>query len=450
MDDVHGRVEHDARVARIARMLADHPGGRPLSLRKRSVSHMVPKLVDARRSDDKIDISDLHHILAIDVARRLCVAEPGVTFVDLVEATLPHGLVPRVVPELETITIGGAVTGASVESMSFRHGGFHDSCVEYEVLTTSGETLRCTPDGPLRNVFEMMHGSFGTLGILTKLVFQLVPAKPFVKVEYERHRTMSEYVAAIRRHAADETLDFMDGILHAEGNFVLSLGRFVDHAPYTHRYDWVKVYYRTTRNRREDYFRTKDYFFRYDRGVTNPTPRSFMGRLLLGKLLSSTRVLQLAEWGHKWFLRGTPDVTLDMFLPLENLEKFLDWYRGSIGHYPLWCVPYRLPRTYDWVADGYFDGLKDPSMFVDIALYGLAQPPGRNLYKEIEDELPNVAGIKTLIAHNYYDEASFWKTWNKANYDAAKAATDPRGLLRGLYEKMCPGSARSGARLQET
>ena len=29
----------------------------------------------------------------------------------LVDATLPHGLIPLVVPQLRTITLGGAVTG---------------------------------------------------------------------------------------------------------------------------------------------------------------------------------------------------------------------------------------------------------------------------------------------------------------------------------------------------
>lgn len=38
------------------------------------------------------------------------------TFVDLVAGTLEHVLVPVVVPELETITVGGAVSGCSIES----------------------------------------------------------------------------------------------------------------------------------------------------------------------------------------------------------------------------------------------------------------------------------------------------------------------------------------------
>src|SRR5262249_41989134 len=159
----------------------------------------------------KIDVSDLVSVIDIDPARRLCTAEAGVTFCDLVAETLKHGLVPMVVPELKTITIGGAVSGCSIESMSYRYGGFHDTCVEYEVVTAQGEVLTCTPTNEHALVFQMIHGSFGTLGILTKLTFRLVPAKPYVRVVYEKHPDIASYQASIWHHYQTHDLDFMDG-----------------------------------------------------------------------------------------------------------------------------------------------------------------------------------------------------------------------------------------------
>jgi FAD/FMN-containing dehydrogenase len=175
------------------------------------VSHVVPKEHDLKYSDETIDISDLNTILEIDTAGRTCVAESGVTFVDLVAATLPYGLVPIIVPELKTITIGGAVAGCSIESMSFVHGGFHDTCLEYEVVTARGEVLSCSPEGEHRLLFQMMHGTFGTLGVLTKLTFRLIPAAPFVKVTYEKYQTLTAYKEAIWRHFTERDVQFMDG-----------------------------------------------------------------------------------------------------------------------------------------------------------------------------------------------------------------------------------------------
>jgi FAD/FMN-containing dehydrogenase len=429
-------ARHAAKVARIAQALRARTSTRPLSLRKRAVSHQVPKPGDGRRSDDKLDITDLDEIIDIDVAARTCTAEPGVAFVDLVAATLRHGLVPIVVPELKTITLGGAVAGCSLESMSFVYGGFHDTCLEYEVITAQGELLVCTPENENALVFQMLHGTFGTLGILAKLKFALLPAKPFVRMKYERYSSLTDYKAAIWRRYESRDVDFMDGIIHSPHEYVLSLGRFADDAPYTSRYDWTKVYYQSTRERTEDCLRTPDYFFRYDRGVTNVNPKSRIGRLLFGKLIGSSQVLRAAE--KLPFLMGPdgPPLTLDVFIPFSKVDAFLEWYRAELNHFPLWCVPYKRVRDYEWLSPSFFEKMSD-GLFFDLAIYGMKPPSDRNAYKLIEEKLLALGGVKTLISYNYYSEEEFWKTWNRETYDAVKARTDPGNIFRNLYVKTC-------------
>jgi FAD/FMN-containing dehydrogenase len=426
-------TQHAEKVQKIVAQLAELDVDGPISLKKRAVAHQVPKARDRRRLDRKLDIRELDRILEIDPGRRICVAEAGVTFVDLVRATLRFGLVPAVVPELKTITIGGAVSGCSIESMSFRVGGFHDTCLEYEVVTGTGEVLTCRPDDLL---FQMMHGSFGTLGVLTQLTFWLVPAKRYVHVRYETHRTVEAYLEAIDRRRFDERVDFLDGIIHGPDRHVLAVGRFVDRAPYTHAYDWMRIYWKSTGTREEDYLETPDYLFRYDRGVTNVRPSSLVGRLLFGRWLHSTRVLRLAE-RLPWLLDDErPRVTLDVFVPQSRAPDFLGWWRRELGFYPLWCVPYRRVRDYEWIDDHFYDQLAD-DLFLDLAIYGMEQPPGRNVHRMIEEKLLELGGIKTLISHNYYSEDEFWSLWNRANYDAVKRVTDPDNRFRDLYTKTC-------------
>jgi FAD/FMN-containing dehydrogenase len=425
-------AEHERKVERVAAQLRQHRGG-PVSLRKRTVSHQVPKAGDLKYSDRTIDVGDLDQILELDAQRRICAAEPGVTFVDLVAQTLRHGLVPTVVPELKTITVGGAVAGCSIESMSFRHGGFHDSCLEYEVITGRGEVLTCRPDELL---FQMLHGTFGTLGVLSRLTFRLVPAGPFVHLTHERYRRLDDYLAAIDRRRRAGDIDFMDGIIHGPDQHVLSVGRFVGEAPYHNAYDWLKVYHVSTRRRREDYLRTPDYFFRYDRGVTNVHPRSFLGRLLLGKLLGSSEVLRLAEHLRRFLPTERPTVTLDVFVPFGKVPAFFEWYRRTIDFFPLWCVPYRPTRRYPWLSDEIHARNQD-GLFVDLAIYGCKQRRGQNYHALLEQELLELGGVKTLISHNYYSEGDFWKVFNRANYQSVKARTDPDNVFRDLYDKTC-------------
>lgn len=430
-------ARHAQKVARVSELLHRRKSTAPLSRQKRVVSHQAPKANDKKYTDEKVDLVDFDEMIEIDPDRRICIAEPGVPFCELVDRTLPLGLVPIVVPELKTITIGGAVAGCSIESMSYIHGGFHDTCLEYEIITANGDVLTCTPDNGHSLIFQMMHGSFGTVGILSRLVFRLIPAKPFVHLRHETHRSIDSYLASIWSHYERRDVHFMDGIIHSPSHLVLCVGDFVDKAPYTNHYDWLKVYYRSTAERREDYLKTPHYFFRYDKGVTNVHPKSFIGRLLLGKFLDSSQILRLAEklsWLH--MSNGRPDVTVDTFIPFSRLKEFLEWYARDFGHFPLWVVPYARVHDYEWLTDSFWSKLED-TLMIDIAIYGMKQRGETNYYRLMEDKLQELGGIKTLISYNYYEENEFWKIFNRKNYDTVKAITDPDNIFRNLYEKTC-------------
>lgn len=427
---------HEQKIDRLVKQLKNRKSTKPLSIKKKAVSHEVPKLNDQRYSDEKIDLTDLNEIIHIDPEKGICIAEPGVTFVDLVSATMKYNLVPIIVPELKTITIGGAVSGCSIESMSYKHGGFHDTCLEYEIITAKGDVQICTPDNENNLLFQMIHGTFGTLGIITKLTFKLIPARPFVKVTYEKYNNIEDYKSAIWAHYEDQDVDFMDGIIHSPTELVLSLGNFVDEAPYTHNYDWMRIYYLSTKKRKEDYLKTPDYFFRYDKGVTNVTPEFFLTRLIFGKFINSSSTLKLVE-KFRWLI---PDkkipITVDVFIPFSKVSNFIEWYKKEVNHFPLWCVPYKIVRDYEWITTDLLRKTND-KLFIDLAIYGMNKKDDKNYYKVIEDELINIGGLKTLISNNYYTESDFWKTWNKENYYKVKRQTDPANIFRDLYTKTC-------------
>ena len=434
---------HEKKVGRIARQLRERDSALPLSLHKKSVSHQVPKPRDKKYTDEKLDISDFDKIIYIDKERRICIAEPGVTFEKLVNETMKNSLVPLVVPELKTITIGGAVAGCSIESMSYKFGGFHDNCLEYEIVTAKGDVLACTPNNENRLLFQMVNGTFGTLGIITLLKFSLIPAKQFVKVIYEKYESLEEYKTAIWSHYAKNDADFMDGIIHSPEEYVLSIGNFVDNVPYLHSYEWMRIYYISTSNRKEDYLKTADYFFRYNKGVTNVHPKSFVGRLLFGRIINSDNTLKLANNFRKLLPPAIIPITVDTFIPFSRVGEFMEWYEREINHFPLWCVPYKIVHKYEWISDEFFGKVKD-ELFIDIAIYGMRRKDTEYYYRIIEKKLMELGAIKTLISTNLYSEEEFWSVWNKKNFDTVKSKTDPENIFRNLYEKTCIASRGLG------
>jgi hypothetical protein len=435
------KVRHDQKVAAIVERVRELAQlGARIHVDKGGQHHVVPLPGDPRFKTRPVDISSLDEILEIDVAQRRCVAEPGVSFAQLARATLAHGLLPKVVPELEGITIGGAVAGCSIEAMSYKYGGFHDNCLEYEVVSGTGEVVTCSKEHE-PDVFEMIHGSYGTLGILTRLTFDLVEATPYVRMEYRRYASAEEFYEAMRSCCESGCADFIDGIIHGPDEHVLCLGNFVDKAPYVSSYRWLNIFYKSTRFRDVDYLSTFDYCFRYDTEChwltrTVPPLEWKPVRLLVGKwLLGSTNLIRWSNRLERVLgMKKRPDVVVDVFIPAPHYVEFFEWYDRDFDFYPLWIVPYRVPEVYPWISEALEERMPE-SFFIDCAVYGRPNSePDVDYSQLLEEKTFELAGIKTLISRNHYTPERFWEIYNRPNYEAAKARLDPDGAFPDLYE----------------
>jgi FAD/FMN-containing dehydrogenase len=438
-------------------------GGEPLRFRKSSVSHFVP--APGRRPDDRdgkarsaedraVDVKPLDRLLELDPEARIARAEPGLTFKELLSHTTRHGLMPYCVPELEEITVGGAVSGCSLESMSYRHGGFHDRCLAYEIVDGRGEVVRCSREED-PELFHMIHGSYGTLGRLTEVTFELTDAKPFVQMDYISFDRFDDYWELLRdrceldqdqkRHHQGH--DFVDSIIHAPDRLVACIGTMVDEAPWVSDYTREKIYYRSTAERSRDYLDLAGYCFRYDTEchwlsrtvppLENPLVRRLVGRWFLGST-------NLITWSNRLkpllALQRRPDVVVDVFIPAARFKEFFEWYVQTFDFWPLWVVPYRMPDPpYPWISDEWRSRLGD--FVIDCAVYG--KPNRRkdvDLSEVLEKKVLELGGIKTLISKNHYDRETFWTIYDKPAWSRVKERTDPKNLFGDLYEKTHPAA----------
>lgn len=438
------KFSHREKILRVQEQIrAAASNGGEIKIQKEAVSHFVPNPFEKRTSANIVDVRDLNEILKIDTEKKICIAEPGVTFVDLVHETLKFGLVPYTVPELKTITIGGAVSGCSVESMSYRYGGFHDSCLEYEVIKGSGEVVTCSKDSR-PDMFDMMHGSYGTLGIISKIVFKLHPAKKFVKMEYVKFHNFREFWLFLREACLRGERNFIDAIIHGPEEFVVCLGSMVDMAPKASRYDWLKIFYKSTKKLKVDYLKTEDYFFRYDTEChwltkTVPLMETLPARLVVGKfVLGSTNLI---KWSKRlkplMRLKKRPEVVVDVFIPAKKFEEFFKWYEKDFDFYPLWIVPYKIEKPYPWINGEHLE--PGETLYIDCAVYGKQNnEDGMDYSKFLEKKTVELRGIKTLISRNHFSEDEFWQVYDRKNYLKIKSETDPRGVFKDLYKKFHP------------
>ena len=141
-----------------------------------------------------------NHVIAVDADGAWVEAEGMTTYEDLVAATLArYGALPTVVPELKTITLGGAAAGIGIEASSFKYGLAHESLIEFDVLTAGGRVLTCRPDNEYQDLFYGFPNSYGTLGYALKLKVKAIAAKPYVETRASvDFSDMDSYFSALR------------------------------------------------------------------------------------------------------------------------------------------------------------------------------------------------------------------------------------------------------------
>ncbi|MFG1953649.1 FAD-binding oxidoreductase [Micromonospora sp. NPDC048830] len=455
---VDHRVDHDGAVDLLRRSYAAVPPGETVRLAKRTSNLFRPR---SAPSAPGLDVSGLGGVIGVDPVARTADVQGMCTYENLVDATLAHGLMPLVVPQLRTITLGGAVTGLGIESTSFRHGLPHESVLELDVLTGAGEIVACRPDGEHADLFAAFPNSLGSLGYATRLRIELQPVRRYVATRNVRFTRLEELTDAIGEVVAKgtwdgEPVDAMDGVMFSPGEAYLVLARFTDDAPRPSDYTGQDIYYRSLRRRPRDWLTTYDYLWRWDTdwfwcsaafGVQHPVVR----RLWPTRLRRSDVYHRIVRLENRYRvsaridrLRGQPDrerVVQDVEIPLEGTADFLRWFAREVRMSPVWLCPLRLrePAGPGSARAWPLYPMRPGQTYVNIGFWGTVPiaegAADGDVNRTIERAVSEAGGHKSLYSDAYYDREEFDRLYGGGTWRAVKDRYDPDDRLTGLYEK---------------
>jgi FAD/FMN-containing dehydrogenase len=409
------------------------------------------------RSPQRLNVRDFNCVISIDAKHLLAEVEGMTTFEDFVIATLPHGLLPLVVPQLKTITVGGAVSGLGIESSSWKYGLVHEGVKSMEVLLPDGQVVDCRPDNKYKDLFYGLPNSYGTLGYILKLTIKLRPAKPYVRIKhlsFDKPAACFEQLQAIcsTGRYQDQAVDFVDGVAFGPGKLYLTLGFDSASAPYTSDYTYMDVYYRSIPKRSEDYLSTHDYIWRWDTDwfwcsknvyANHRLVRRLLGRKRLGsatysRLMRLSDRYPMAQWLQRLGGReGTREAIIqDVEVTIDKAETFLGQFQKQIDIQPVWLCPTKS-LTKDWPYALY---PMDPrQLYVNFGFWdSVATTHGADsgyYNKKVEALVERLGGMKSLYSSVFYDRETFERKYNYPAYNKLKAAYDPSGQFKGLYEK---------------
>ncbi|HEX2130277.1 MAG TPA: FAD-binding oxidoreductase [Actinophytocola sp.] len=443
------RIAHDQALSALRAQLVALPDGSPIRLAK-----PTSNLFRFREPPPAaaLDVSAFAGVLDVDPVARTAEVGGMTTYEDLVDATLPHGLMPTVVPQLKTITLGGAVAGLGIESTSFRAGMPHEAVLELEILTPAGEVVVARPDNEHRDLYFGFPNSYGTLGYALRLRVELAPVRPYVALRHVGYGSAAACAAAIED--VDASVDFVDGTVFSADEMYLTLGTFTDEAPRVSDYTGRRIYYHSIRDRADDFLTIRDYLWRWDTdwfwcsqalGAQHPLvrrlwPRRYLRSDVYRRIVALDRRYGLSARVDR--LLGNPErepVIQDIEVPVERLAEFLDFFDAEIGIRPVWLCPVTLREPTGWPLYPMPPG----RLFVNVGFWATVplrpgQRPGHH-NRLIERTVTELGGHKSLYSDSYFTEDEFWRRYDGETYRKLKGTYDPDDRLPDLYAK-CVGN----------
>ncbi|GLP73306.1 FAD-linked oxidase [Mycobacterium antarcticum] len=402
-----------------------------------------------------LDVSGLTGVIGVDPDARTADVAGMCTYEDLVAATLPYGLSPLVVPQLKTITLGGAVTGLGIESASFRNGLPHESVIEMDILTGAGEVVTASRDLH-SDLFSAFPNSYGTLGYTVRLKIELEPVKPFVALRHLRFHSLTDLVATMERIVETGGLDgapvhYLDGVVFTAEESYLCVGVQTSTSGPVSDYTGRDVYYRSIQHPtgvKDDRLTIHDYLWRWDTdwfwcsrafGAQNPTirrlwPRRYRRSSFYWKLIAYDRRFAIADRLEK--RHGRPPlerVVQDIEVPVGRTAEFVSWFLDNVPIEPIWLCPLRLRDEEGWPLYP----IAAHQTYVNIGFWS-SVPAGAEegaMNRLIEEKVSELDGHKSLYSDAYYSPDEFNELYGGETYDTVKKTYDPDSRLLDLYAK---------------
>ncbi|HDN19630.1 MAG TPA: FAD-binding protein [Candidatus Acetothermia bacterium] len=168
-----------------------------------------------------ISLERMNEILEIDVDNMMVTVEPGVVLADMMRAVEAKGLFyPVDVSTLESCHVGGNVAENAGGARAVKYGVTGHWVYGLEIVTPTGKIVRLggkrIKDVTGYNLVQLVVGSEGTLGIVTKITFRLTVKPKCVLDLLVPFDTLDNAVAQVNKLLRKEhglaAIEFMDDL----------------------------------------------------------------------------------------------------------------------------------------------------------------------------------------------------------------------------------------------
>jgi cytokinin dehydrogenase len=124
-----------------------------------------------------INIKTLNKVLDIqfDGQNGYVITEAGITWENLVKATLEVGATPPTITDWQKLTVGGSISTGGLGFMSYLKGVQADNILALDVVVASGDLIHCSRTENT-DLFNLVRAGLGQFGVIVKVKMKLEKA----------------------------------------------------------------------------------------------------------------------------------------------------------------------------------------------------------------------------------------------------------------------------------
>ena len=158
------------------------------------------------------DMSTLHSVGRVQGDR--IVVGAGVTWREVLAATLPRGKAPPVLTDYLELSVGGTLVVGGVGGTTSRYGVQSDNVIAMDVVTGTGEGITCSAQSN-SDLFDAVRAGLGQVGVITEATLELVAAPEQVRRFVLFYPDLAGMLTDARLLSADAGFDAVQGAILA-------------------------------------------------------------------------------------------------------------------------------------------------------------------------------------------------------------------------------------------
>ena len=447
------------------RQMRESLGSKITLSQKGNVSTIFSQALPTKKTS-KLDLNKFVGIIDFDEKNATVTVGGKTPFKMLTEFLIPRGLCPQVVPELDTITVGGAISGVGIESSSFRHGFVHNSMIEIHVLMGDGRVIKAS-EQENQDLFRGFAHSYATLGYILSAKLRLMKCTRDVRIVAKR-MSLRETMKCIQEEVKGDRADFIEGIVFDKNDALVLTATFTKTSfsasnrvelPRDGRFKDI-LESRTQKNNSTSFvMSTYDYLWRWDAdmfwgtddlpGLGSSTLRTILGRRVLRATVLwwlGQKVRRISSFFSHLFKKTIERerVIQDLGLPFPNAVHFIEQViENNHAQLPFWLCPARFEGIHEaatlWPPPR--GQPKSGGWMLDIASFGSVprHKSSEDKYyhnRALDKLLDQLGGGKTFYSDVLYTRDFIHEHFNGDEYEKLKRKYDPHSRFPMLCDKV--------------